>query len=55
MANVLKDTVRAIGEDVLNIKADEVGTYSSHVHRRTTCVPDHVDGPVVERCIPTLH
>jgi hypothetical protein len=27
-ANVLKDTVRAIGEDVLNIKADEVGTHS---------------------------
>jgi hypothetical protein len=28
VANVLKDTVRAIGEDVLNIKADEVGTHS---------------------------
>ena len=28
MANVLKDTVGAIGEDVLNIKADEVGTHS---------------------------
>jgi hypothetical protein len=27
-ANILKDTVRAIGEDVLNIKADEVGTHS---------------------------
>ena len=28
VADVLKDTVRAIGEDVLNIKADEVGTHS---------------------------
>ena len=28
VANVLKDTVRAIGEDVLNIKAEEVGTHS---------------------------
>jgi len=28
VANVLKDTVRAIGEDALNIKADEVGTHS---------------------------
>jgi hypothetical protein len=28
VANVLKDTVRAIGENVLNIKADEVGTHS---------------------------
>lgn len=28
LANVLKDTVRAMGEDVLNIKADEVGTHS---------------------------
>jgi len=28
VANALKDSVRAIGEDVLNIKADEVGTHS---------------------------
>ena len=28
VANVLKDTVRAIGEDVLNINADEIGTHS---------------------------
>ena len=28
VANVLKDTVRAIGKDVLNINADEIGTHS---------------------------
>jgi hypothetical protein len=28
VANVLKDTVKAIGEDVLNINADEIGTHS---------------------------
>ena len=34
---------------------DTIGSRHGHVPRRTTCVPDHVDGTVVERCIPTLH
>ena len=64
MVGDLRDAVQAIGEDVLNIKAQSRGSWNSldsirrchgHVPRRATGVPDYAGGTVVKRCVSTLH